>query len=152
MRRFFLKHDRQITRVLEILPGFVSWNLILFPFWGSFFFPTLVGYFILTFDVFWLYKSAFLALTATLAHLQIKASEKLDWMKEVKIFGDWRKVYHIVIIPTYKEPIHILRRTIRRLSEQTFPPKQIIVVLATEEREKEAREKGKILKKELKLF
>ncbi len=148
MRRFFRRHDRQITRALEILPGFLSWNLILFPFWGAFFSPLLVGYFILAFDVFWLYKSASLALTATLSHFKIRASEKLDWLREVKGFGDWQKVHHLVLIPTYQEPLHILRRTIRRLSEQTFPAKQITVVLATEIREKEAVVKAKILKKE----
>ena len=148
MRKFFLKHDKKITRILEILPGFVAWNLILFPFWGSFAFPIVVAYFILAFDVFWLYKSVSLAITAIISHFRIRASERLDWMKEVKSFGDWRKVYHIVIIPTYKEPIHILRRTIKRLVEQTLPAKQIIVVLATEKREKEAQEKGEILKKE----
>lgn len=148
MQRFFLKYDKQLTRILEILPGFVAWNLILFPAWGSFFLPALVAYFILAFDVFWLYKSASMAVTATTAHFKIQASEKLDWMKEVKSFGDWRKVHHIIIIPTYKEPIHILRRTIKRLAEQTLPAKKIIVVLATEEREKEAESKGSLLKKE----
>jgi len=146
--RFFRKYDRQITRVLEILPGFISWNLIFFPFWGSLVFPDIVAYFVLGFDIFWLYKSATLALTATLAHLRMKASEKLDWLKEVKTFGDWRKVHHIVIIPTYKEPLHILRRTIKGLACQTLPLKQITVVLATEKREKEAKKKGEILKKE----
>jgi len=148
MQRFFLKYDRQITRILEILPGFTAWNLILFPFWGSFFFPTAVAYFILAFDVFWLYKSASLSVTATLSHFKIKASEKLSWMKEVRSFGDWKKVHHIVIIPTYKEPLHILRRTIKGIAEQTFPPKQITVVLATEKREKEVKEKGGVLRRE----
>jgi len=148
MQRFFKKYDRIITRILEIFPGFVSWNLILFPAWGSFFVPNFVGYFILAFDVFWLYKSASLALTAILSHLKIRASIKLDWMKEVKTFGDWQKLYHIVIIPTYQEPLHILKRTIERLSQQTLPAKQIIIVLATEKREKGVREKGRILKKE----
>jgi hypothetical protein len=148
MRKIFLKYDKQLTRILEILPGFVAWNLILFPAWGSFFFPSAVAYFILAFDVFWLYKSASLAVTATTSHFKIRASEKLDWMKEVKGFGDWQKVHHIVVIPTYKEPIYILRRTIKRLAEQTFPTKKLTVVLATEEREKEAKEKGELLKKE----
>jgi len=148
MKDFFLKYDKQITRILEIFPGFVAWNLILFPAWGSFFFPLIVGYFILAFDIFWLYKSASLAVTATISHFKIKAAEKLNWMQEVKGFGDWKKVHHIVVIPTYKEPLHVLRRTIKRLAEQTLPSEQIIVVLATEKREEEAREKGAILKKE----
>lgn len=148
MRKFFLRHDKQITRILEIFPGFVAWNLILFPFWGSFFLPTAVAYFILAFDVFWLYKSASLAIMATLSHFRIQASERLNWMKEVRVFGDWKKVHHIIIIPTYKEPLHILRRTIKKLSEQTFPLKQISVVLATEIREKEAVKKGKVLSQE----
>lgn len=121
-------------RLLEILPGFISWNLILFLVWGGYFFPVFTAYFILAFDVFWVWKGFSLTLAAIISHLRIKASERLDWMKEVRGFGDWQKVRHIVLIMVANEPIETYKKTLVALSKQTFPLKQIGVVMATEER------------------
>ena len=68
-RKFILRHDKKIHRLLEILPGFVSWNLILFPYWGVFVIPNIVAYFILAFNIYWFYQSLTIALTATISHL-----------------------------------------------------------------------------------
>lgn len=133
--KIFLRYDRQIQRMLEILPGFVSWNLILFPIWGGFIWPMAVAYFVLLFDVFWIYKSFTLAIFAMIAHLRIKASQKMDWQGEVKFFPDWQKIQHFVIIPSYKEPIHLIERVLQSLLAQKFPRHQFSVILAFEERE-----------------
>ncbi len=133
-------------RFLEMVPGLFSWSLILFPIWGSFLIPTLVAYYILAFDIYWLYRSANLGIFATLSFFRIRANQKYDWMEDVKGFGDWQKVQHIVIIPNYTEPLHILERTLTSLKNQVSPTKNIHVVLAFEEREGEAaQQKAKIL-------
>jgi cellulose synthase/poly-beta-1,6-N-acetylglucosamine synthase-like glycosyltransferase len=139
------------NRFLEILPGVFSWSLILFPFWGSFLVPVLVAYYIIAFDVYWFYRSASMTLLAIISYFKIKAAQKYDWLRDVKDFGDWRRVHHLIIIPTYKEPLYILRRTLSALEKQTFSSKKISIVLAFEKREGQAaREKGRILKKEFK--
>jgi len=130
------KKEHLIQRSLEILPGFVSWNLILFPLWGAFVFPMAVAYFVLLFDIFWIYKSVALAFFAVLAHLRIEASKKMDWLGELRFFPDWKKIHHLVIICTYKEPLHILDRTLTSLVNQTMPKDQISIILGFESREK----------------
>ncbi len=144
MRKFILKHERLVQRFLEILPGFLSWNLILFPYWGILFIPNIVAYFVLLFDIYWFYQSLQIAVTATISHLRIQASIQYDWLKDLKSFPDWKKVHHIVIIPTYKEPLHILVRTIKSLANQDLAKKQITIVLATEKKESEEERKKKI--------
>ena len=135
MRKFIENHDKQVLRALEILPGLVSWNLILLPYWGIFVIPTFVAYFVLFFNIYWFYQSLQIAVTAIISHTRIQAAKMYDWMGDVKGFPDWQKVRHVVIIPTYKEPIHILDRTLTALANQEFPTKQIIVVLAMEGKE-----------------
>lgn len=135
MRKFILKHERGFLRALEILPGVVSWNLILFPYWGIFVIPTAVAYFVLLFNIYWFYQSFQIAITSTISHLRIQASMKYDWMKDIKDFPDWEKVRHIIIVPTYKEPLHTLERTLGAIAKQSLPLKQIIVVMAMEEKE-----------------
>lgn len=150
MREFIIKHDKSVQRLLEIMPGFTSWTLISFPFWGSFISPTAVAYFILLFDVFWFYKSASFAFTALLSHFRMKASEKLDWVREAKGFADWEKVQHVVIVTAAKEPIHILQRTFNSFVKQDLPHKQLHIVLALEEieEEKDRKDKEKMLREE----
>src|SRR3989344_2420166 len=152
MRKYLLNHEKGTLRALEILPGLVSWNLILLPYWGIFVFPTAIAYFILLFDAYWFYQSLQIAITSTISHLRIQASMKYDWMGDVKTFPDWEKAHNMVIIPTYKEPVHILERTIGSLARQTLPTKQVTIILAMEKREdeKERFEKVKVLKNKFK--
>lgn len=130
-----MKKEKLVQRALEILPGFVSWNLILFPIWGAFLAPILVAYFILLFDIFWFYKSLSLAFFGVIAHLRVQASKQMDWLGELKFFPDWKKVHHLIIICTYKEPNYIIERTLTGLVNQTMPKDQISVVIGYEARE-----------------
>lgn len=149
MRKFIENNDKIITRLLEILPGFFSWNLILFPYWGILIFPNVVAYFILIFNLYWFYQSFHVAISATLSHFRIQAAMKYNWMSDVKGFPDYQKVHNFIIIPMVNEPMYILERTFDSLVGQTLPLSQITVVLATEARvpEKERMEKVKPLLK-----
>ena len=148
MKNFILKHEKGVLRALEILPGFVSWNIILFPYWGIFVFPVAVAYFILAFNVYWFYQSLTIAVSATISHLKIQASMNFDWVGDLKNFPDWQKVHHIIIITTYKEPYSTIERTIASIAQQTLPTKQISVTLAMEKKEpaEDREEKVKKLK------
>lgn len=137
LRTLFRRYPIKTKRFLEILPGFISWSLILFPIWGSFFFPTLVAYYVIIFAVYWVVRSFTLATLATSAHLTISATQKYDWLAELKqVFPDkWQQVHHLIVIPTYKEPLATLEKTLEALSRQTIGGAQLHVMLSFEERE-----------------
>lgn len=147
-KRIFTRYPIKTKRFLEALPGLVSFSLILSPIWGSLLAPYFIAYFILFFDVYWLYKSFSLAISAYIASKKIKDAENVNWLSSAKSLPSFKKVSHVVVIPNYKEGVHKLRDTLEALKNQTFPTKRIFVVLAMEEREKEAKEKAKVLKKE----
>lgn len=48
---------------------------------------------------------------------------------------DWRDVIHVVLLPTAGEPADIIEPAIQSLAENNFPKEQMIILLATEERE-----------------
>lgn len=149
VKRWVRRHPVRTQRALEILPGFFSWSLILFPFWGSLVVPVAVSYYVLAFSVYWLYRSLTMAVLSLASHYRIKASQKNDWLVDLKKQDDWQKIHHIITIPTYKEPLTTLQRTLQGLSEQTFPTKRIHIMLSFEEREgKDAQDKAKALQKE----
>lgn len=143
-RKFVLKHQRLFYRLLEILPGFFSWNVIFFPYWGIFIVPNAVAYFILSYNIYWFYQSLQIALTGIIAHYRIQASMTYDWVKDLTSFPDWKKIRNVIIVTTYKEPLHILDRTFESIAAQTLPQEQIYVVLATEKKEPEEDRLAKI--------
>lgn len=148
VKRFVENHDRLVHRFLEILPGTFSWTLILFPFWGSFWIPHYVSYYILIFIIFWFYKSAIMAFSAVMSHLKMRASEKYDWLKDAKKLAHYTKVHHLVLIPTYKEPLHTIERGLDSVANQEVDKKAISVCLAFEAREgQDAYDKAEELKK-----
>ncbi len=137
LRTYVKRHPVKTQRGLEILPGLFSWSLILFPFWGSFFVPTLVAYYVIAFAVYWLFRSLTMAVLAVVAHFRIKAASRFDWVENLKktFPKKWNSIHHIVVIPTYKEPVEILERTILALSKQSYPRKNIHIMVSFEERE-----------------
>lgn len=48
---------------------------------------------------------------------------------------DWRSIIHVVLLPTAGEPVDVIEPSIESLLKSNFPKEQIIVLLATEERE-----------------
>jgi cellulose synthase/poly-beta-1,6-N-acetylglucosamine synthase-like glycosyltransferase len=151
VKEFVEKYDKQVHRFLEILPGTFSWTLILFPVWGSFWIPHYVAYYIILFDILWFYKSGSLAITSLLSHLKMNAAKEYDWLSDAKKLPNFDKVHHLIVVPTYKEPLHTLDRGLASIAKQDMPGKQISVVLAFEKREgKDARDKAAALVKKYK--
>jgi hypothetical protein len=148
--KIFTRYPVKTKRALEMLPGFMAWMLILSPLWGSLLIPTALAYFILFFDVYWMYKSFSLVVTATISYRKIRQTEKTDWYEKTKTLAHVKEVNHVIILLNYKETVEKLRLTLDVLSQQTFPTKKIHIVLAMEEREIEAKERADILMKEYK--
>ena len=143
-------HPVKTQRGLEILTGLIPWSIILFPFVGSFFIPEIVAYFVIAFNVYWLYRSLQMALFATLGYLNLRATQQVDWLKNLatdpKTQGRYKNIKHLVIISNYKETTPILERNIQSLLAQTFPVKNLLVVLGMEDREgPSARERADYL-------
>jgi hypothetical protein len=139
IKNYVRRHPVRTQRALEILPGVFSWSLILFPVWGSFVFPTVVAYYVITFAVYWLYRSLSIAILSVMAHFRIRASSKFDWLGDLqKNFPEnWDSIHHIIVIPTYQEPLTTLQRTLENLAKQTYPIKNLHIMLSFEEREGE---------------
>jgi cellulose synthase/poly-beta-1,6-N-acetylglucosamine synthase-like glycosyltransferase len=149
LTNYMTRHPVKTKRFLEILPGFVSWSLILFPFWGSLIVPNIVAYYVISFAVYWVYRSVTLAVLALVAHFKIKAASKFDWIADLNTsFGEsWHDIHHLIIVPTYKEPQEVLERTLTALTQQSIPTKNLHVMLSFEEREgQEAKDKASALK------
>ncbi|EKE20044.1 MAG: hypothetical protein ACD_8C00059G0006 [uncultured bacterium] len=57
---------------------------------------------------------------------------------------DWRKIVHVVLLPTANEPADVIEPAIQAVADSNFPNQQIIILLATEERENEENRLEKV--------
>ena len=139
IRNFIEKHDKRVHRLLEIIPGFLVWSIILFPLWGSLIIPHIVAYAVLTFIVFWFYRSFQAAFFAIRGYFRIKECQQIDFREEYerikrKVPFGWEEIKHVVLVVTVDEPIDTLRRNLDHLAGQKIAEEQLIVVMAFEAR------------------
>lgn len=57
---------------------------------------------------------------------------------------DWRKIVHVVLLPTANEPADVIEPAIQAVAESNFPNQQIVILLATEEREDKTQREEKV--------
>jgi hypothetical protein len=188
------KKERIIQRTLEMIPGILTWATLIGMFVISFFLPVWVAIFVIVFDVYWIFRTIFIASYSIAGYRKLKRGTEIDWwercqhiqdpsnfgkiikekiqaMKQFlreknsiapkekrilrKIIGerekylkevekmeafkeqilDWREIVHVVMLPTANEPAEVIEASIQSVADANFPKKQIILLLATEERE-----------------
>jgi hypothetical protein len=66
-------------RILEIIPGFVTWCVLAMPFVLSFLAPIYLAYFILIFDLYWMVKAAVFGVRLISSYKHMKREARLDW-------------------------------------------------------------------------
>lgn len=130
-------NDRKIYRLLEILPGALSWLTLFFCFLFSFIKPHWVAIFIICFDLYWLIKVSYLAIYLVDSYYKLKTNIRINWFKKCKLLLEYNNIYHLIIFPTYKEKIDVIFSTIDSLLNTNYPKEKMIVVLAGEEKDRQ---------------
>ena len=195
--------EHRFQRILEIIPGFLTWFTILGMFIFSFWLPLWVAIFIIAFDIYWLYRTVYISAYSIIAFRKMKRHKKIDWFeacqkisepdrflaekkeefaklvrekaaepwfsaarkkikREIRIleellrefqeisrkdqtrFMAWEDVYHAVMLPTATEDVGIIEAALQSVADSDYPKDKFIILLATEEREAEARRKEKV--------
>ncbi len=77
-------------------------------------------------------------------HVRTLLAETLALIPIKEQILDWRDIIHVVLLPTAGEPAEIIEPALRSLEENNFPKEQMIILLATEEREDPATRLPKV--------
>jgi hypothetical protein len=125
------------NRFWEILPGFLAWSTFILAFWSSFFAPTFAVIFIIVFDLYWTLRVVYFLIHVSAAYFHYRKAIKVDWFARIKKIAGWERIYHIVMLPTYKEDVSILRATIKALEKSDYRNDRMMVVVGGEEGDKE---------------
>ncbi|MEA3272075.1 MAG: glycosyltransferase family 2 protein [Patescibacteria group bacterium] len=128
---------RNKHRIYEIIPGATVWATFLIGIALSFIQPLWVIYFIIVYDLFWLFRVINFLIHLFISWQKYRVAIKRDWMEDLKKLPNWEKLCHLVFLPTYKEDIGVIETTFENLVKTHYPLKKMFIVLAGEERDKE---------------
>jgi cellulose synthase/poly-beta-1,6-N-acetylglucosamine synthase-like glycosyltransferase len=131
-------------RLLEIIPGALVWLTFVCIIWLSLTRPVLAIYFIILFDLYWLLRVSYLMLYVFISWSRYRTTQRYVWNTELeRDFGpaaekNWREYWHIIFLPTYKEPYEVIEATLQGILNSSYlEKKKMILVLAGEERDAE---------------
>ena len=158
-------------RLFEILPGLVSWLVLLLPFVLAFTSIRLAAIFMIGYLLLWFVKAVALNIRAIQGWRVLQQHQKIDWEEliadldqqhnETKKFPKWHydnknrriespnginteDIIHAVIVATWNEAREILQPTLENIRNSHYDKKKIIVLLAYEDRGGPAVEKQAI--------
>ena len=77
-----------LGRVLEMVPGTISWAVLILPLWLSFSYPWLVAYFVLSFDFYWLCRALWFSGAVIVAYRRIRRVLAVDWTERLAGLAD----------------------------------------------------------------
>lgn len=136
-KEFVLKHESAFERLLEILPGSLTWLALTSPIWLSFTLPYAVAYLILIADVYWLLNALKIGVLIIIGYQKMERAKQEDWVNLLqKDFPkEWKKYYHLILIPTYKEALYILAPTFEAIINSQYPKEKILIAVGFEQRD-----------------
>lgn len=126
------KKERIIYRLLEILPGFLSWMTLGLVLLLSWLLPFWIAIFIIAFDIYWFLKTIYLSLHMRSAFKKMRHNLSINWLGALEKMK-WQGIYHLVLLPMYKETAEVVKESFESLSKVNYPPDKLIVVLSVEE-------------------
>lgn len=150
-------------RFFEILPGLLSWSILVFPFALSILNPAATVFFVIAYLLMWFVKAMGLNLRSVQGFRTLQQHQRLPWAQMLAELGAgkvtqadshipaWHyenvvklqehpnpimpdEIVHAIIIATYNESREVLEPTIQSVLASDYDMKKVILVLAFEER------------------
>ncbi|HPN67492.1 MAG TPA: glycosyltransferase family 2 protein, partial [bacterium] len=149
--------QRWFYRLMEMVPGILSWSVLIGPLFLAFFYPDLVAAGVLVFDLYWLFKALEVGWRLWVGYRKIKADAQVNYMEKLKNLTEnetaepkkkWQDLWQVVLLPSYNEGVEIIKPSIESYLRADYPKERIIVVLALEERAGEELNKQRAILRE----
>lgn len=151
--QFISHHETLFERLLEILPGALTWLALTSPIWLSFTLPFAVAYLIVLANIYWLFSALRISVLVYIGYHKMETAKKIEWQKKLEqdFPSEWRKYFHIFLIPTYKESTEILAPTFEAIANSGVPKDSIFIAVGFEQRDDPAKiaETTKYLKEQI---
>ncbi len=134
-------NDHFRRRLLEIIPGALVWTTFLLSFGLSFVRPLWVIYFVIVFDLYWLFRVTYYLPFLLVSWWRYRNALRTDWQAHVGTLPGIDRIRHLIFLPMVNEDARVVRETLQQIASGSYPARNIIIVLAGEGRSRESFER-----------
>lgn len=118
-----------------MIPGTALWLTFIVGVILSFVRPLWVVVFIICFSFYWLLRVIYFIVYLVVSWGRFRRDVVIDWHAKLQQeCPTYRTIRHLIFLPTYQEPLDVLRSTFQGFAASAYPTDRFIVVLAGEER------------------
>jgi hypothetical protein len=128
--------ERRKQRALEIIPGTLTWLTIIGMFVLSFLIPVWVSIFVIIFDIYWIYRTVFIAYYSIQGYRKLNQGKKIDWWERCQNISDSENYKKLI-----KDKIKSMKESLRFRNGMKFKERRIL-------RKEIERQKGYLLEVE----
>ena len=121
-------------RTLEIFPGALVWTTFIVSIALSFVRPIWVVYFIIIFDLYWLFRVAYYIPFLFISWWRFHRETRRNWQPLAEARPGYDRIRHIIFLPTAKEDIGVIRETLQSILASTYPAERMMIILGGEDR------------------
>ncbi|MBU1104815.1 glycosyltransferase family 2 protein [Patescibacteria group bacterium] len=144
-----IKKEAVLQRVLQTVPGILTWAVLTSPLWLGYKFPLAVIFLVTFLCFFWVYRAFVHTIGSYIGYKRYKKEVATDWSSLCRKLPSVEKMRHLILIPAVNESYEVLKNTLGGIVKSDFPKSQIIIALTCEERgAKEVKQRIETLKKE----
>ncbi|MBI4160058.1 glycosyltransferase family 2 protein [Candidatus Wolfebacteria bacterium] len=128
-------------RFFELFPGFLTWGTFALLAVLAWRIPIVASLFVLLFSLYWVVRVIYFHFHLQSSFRKMRANLKINWLDRIKTLEKsektqplaWDDIYHLVILPMYKEPYAVIKETFDVLTRANYPTKKMIIALTVEE-------------------
>ncbi len=109
-----------------MIPAAIVWGTFAASIVLSFVAPVAAVVFIIIFDLYWMLRVLYFILHLFVAYRQYHATVRVNWYEKLQQIAGWDQVYHVVMLPTFREEASILRETIGAIARGPYRTDRMI--------------------------
>lgn len=117
-----------------MLPGLAIWSTFILLFVVSFVRPVWAIVFVLAFAIYWFLRVCYFVIFIIIGWRRYKHDVNTDWRAKSESLPRHKDIYHLIVLPTYQEPIEILETSFSSYKNADVDLQKVIVVLSGEAR------------------
>jgi len=146
MEPIVARYDQQIQRVLQFIPGAITWTVLTSPIWLGRKYPSILIFFLTFLAVYWVYRALIHTIGAWVGYRRYLKELKVNWLQKCHeldfsqlpnpqdlppTFADLKQ---LILIPAVNESFEVLDNTFKGIAEAAYPKENLYVAVSIEER------------------
>src|SRR5581483_529188 len=103
-------------RAFEVLPGLLSWGTLAGLTLLAFLLPFWIAIFVIVYDVYVLIRAVYMSVHLIYAYRRLNRYQTINWLEQCRYAAGhlpWEAVHHFIVLPTYNEPIEVLKSSLQ---------------------------------------